>query len=79
MAGLEDYIVDNPLNKSNLDALINSFKKELFVPFVGAGPSTVLGLPDWKGLLTNLCTEFNLKNFRRTGTNMVLVFSEKKT
>lgn len=63
--GLEDYIVDNPFNKNNLDTLINSFKRETFVPFIGAGPSTVLGSPDWDDLITNLCTAFNLKKFRK--------------
>lgn len=65
MTGLEDYIVDNPFNKNNLDTLINSFKRETFVPFIGAGPSTVLGSPDWDELITNLCTAFNLKQFRK--------------
>ncbi len=66
MAGLEQYIYDNPLNKSNLKTLINSFDKDSFVPFIGAGPSTVLGAPDWDDLITKLCTSFSLKKFRKT-------------
>ena len=65
MTELETYIVENPLNKSNLDKLIGSFKKESFVPFIGAGPSIVLGSPDWKDLTTNLCTTFSLKHFTK--------------
>ena len=65
MKGLEDYITDNPFNKDNLSTLIKSFNRETFVPFVGAGPSTILGEPGWKELLNNLCNAFGFK-IRRT-------------
>lgn len=66
MTGLEEYIVDDPLNKSNLDSLISSFKTETFVPFIGAGPSTVLGAKDWEGLITNLCKLSGPLKFKKT-------------
>lgn len=69
MAGLETYIFDNFANKNNLDALISSFKKESFVPFIGAGPSIVLGSPDWKDLITKVRATFSLKNFRKVKHN----------
>lgn len=65
MAGLEDQIVGNPLNKSNLDTLINSFNSESFVPFIGAGPSTVLGAAGWEKLLSDLCKSFSLAHFKK--------------
>lgn len=65
MTGLETYIVDDPINKNNFNTLIGTFKNESFVPFIGAGPSTVLGAADWKDLITNLCMSFGLKNFRK--------------
>lgn len=65
MAGLEDQIVDNPVNKSNLDTLIGSFSKGSFIPFVGAGPSIVLGAADWEKLLSDLCKSFSLTHFKK--------------
>ena len=65
VTGLETYIVDNPLNNNNFGTLISEFKNESFVPFIGAGPSTVLGAADWKDLITNLRESFELKYFRK--------------
>lgn len=69
VTGLENYIVDNPLNRNNLDSLFSSFKKDSFVPFIGAGPSTVLGAADWKDLITNLCKSFGVKKFKKVKNN----------
>lgn len=61
MWSLEDYIIDNPLNKENLHTLISTFEKDSFVPFVGAGPSTTLGAPNWKKLIDDLSKTFGIK------------------
>lgn len=62
---LEDYIIDHPINKSNLQELLASFDRDLFIPFVGAGPSTVLGEPEWKDLFIKLCKALNVKHVKR--------------
>jgi hypothetical protein len=46
--------------------LLYSFKKESFVPFIGAGPSTVLGAADWEKLLADLCKSSSLTSFKKT-------------
>ena len=61
MAGVEEYIIDNAFNKDNLTTLIKSFNREVFIPFIGAGPSTILGEPGWEELITNLYKAFGLK------------------
>jgi hypothetical protein len=60
MAGLDDYVIDNPSNKDNLNNLLRSFDKESFIPFIGAGPSAVLGASDWGELTDNLCKDFHI-------------------
>ncbi len=61
---LEEIIIDNPLNKKNLNELLDSYDRDLFVPFIGAGPSTVLGEPDWKGLFSKLRKSLGAKYVR---------------
>lgn len=66
MAGFDAYIVDNEINKKNLDLLINEFKKEIFIPFIGAGCSLPLGEPDWKNLFKELKIRYKLRvNLKR--------------
>lgn len=62
---LEEDIIDNPINKSNLKELLTSFDRDLFVPFVGAGPSTVLGAANWKELFSKLCSVLGAKRVIR--------------
>ena len=62
---LEDSIIDNPINKSNLQELLTSFDRDLFIPFIGAGPSIILGEPDWNDLFLKLCKALNTKNVKR--------------
>jgi hypothetical protein len=62
---LEDSIIDNPINKRNLQDLLVSFDRDLFIPFIGAGPSIILGEPDWNDLFLKLCKALNAKNIKR--------------
>jgi hypothetical protein len=62
----DDLYINDPRNISNLRDLIGSFDKDLFVPFIGAGPSTVLGEPIWSELLAQLCKSLNIKKIRKS-------------
>ncbi|HDH04859.1 MAG TPA: hypothetical protein ENH01_03980 [Nitrospirae bacterium] len=62
----DDLYVNDPRNISNLKDLTDSFAKDLFVPFIGAGPSTTLGEPNWSDLFDQLCKALNVKNVRKS-------------
>jgi len=49
------------LSMENFENLIATFDKGTFVPFVGAGPSEVLGVPGWKELFKKMTDSLNLK------------------
>ncbi|MBF0519007.1 MAG: SIR2 family protein [Nitrospirae bacterium] len=70
---LNDYLFDNPFNIKNLDLLKSEFGKNpsLFVPFIGAGPSKVLGASDWYYLLKDLYKSFSLKTTLPMGKNRI--------
>ena len=57
----ENNLVDHPLNKRNYEDLRNSFDRNSFVPFVGAGPSTPMGEPDWEDLFKKLKMHFGVR------------------
>jgi len=57
----ETNLVDHPLNKRNFEDLRNSFDRKSFVPFVGAGPSTPMGEPDWEDLFKKLKMHFGVR------------------
>lgn len=65
MEELKDLIVDHQSNKDNLSSLVSSFRKDTFVPFVGAGPSKVLGAADWPELPDKVSKSCDLKHFRK--------------
>lgn len=58
---LEEYLVDHPTNRENLDVLLKSYSREIFVPFIGAGSSVPLGGLDWKELLDKMKSELGIK------------------
>jgi len=61
MDSFNDYLVDNEINKRNLNLLIKEFKKEVFIPFIGAGCSLPLGEPDWENLFKKLRMKYKLR------------------
>jgi len=54
------WLVDDLPCKQNFEELIATFDKGTFVPFIGAGPSSKLGPPDWDGLFKEMNKPFNL-------------------
>lgn len=51
---LKTYLIDNSITRDNLQQLINLFKKDVFVPFIGAGTSFPLGTPGWNKLFKKI-------------------------
>jgi len=67
MTSFDDYLIDNDINKQNLSLLVKDFKKEVFVPFIGAGCSLPLGSPNWEGLFEKLTKKYNKRiNLRKS-------------
>ncbi len=57
---LIDSIVDHPVNIQNLKLLIDSFNRNQFVPFIGAGSSIPLGEPAWDELFKKMKNKYNV-------------------
>jgi len=57
----ESHLIDHPLNRRNFEELRNSFDRDSFIPFVGAGPSTTMGEPDWYTLFRELKSHFGVR------------------
>jgi hypothetical protein len=75
---IEEYLLDHPANRKNLEELLKSYSREIFVPFVGAGPSVPLGGPDYPELLNKMRTEQGIKakvKQSSSGTDYPLAFS----
>lgn len=61
MNGIYEYLIDNEINKNNLELLTNEFNKNDFIAFIGAGCSTPLGEPDWGDLFKQLRKKYQVK------------------
>lgn len=73
-----DSVIDDPLNylwnkeqifhqnKSNYELLVQSFNKDEFVSFLGAGVSKPLGICDWDNLIDDLYKEAKNFGFQET-------------
>lgn len=50
------YLIDHPTNRENLYSLFDTFERnrDIFVPFIGAGISTITGASGWKDLLLKM-------------------------
>lgn len=66
---LEEYLVQHPENKNNLNDLLSSYSREIFVPFIGAGPSVPLVGLDWENLLNNMRSKLGIKTRIRRSVN----------
>jgi hypothetical protein len=58
---IEDYLVNNNINKEKFSKLMQSFDKKLFIPFIGAGTSMPTGQCDWDGLYKKLRKALNTR------------------
>jgi len=56
-----EWLIDDLPCKKNFEELLRTFDKGTFIPFIGAGPSSILGPPDWRHLLKKMASSSNFK------------------